>query len=674
MTATTTTGSVLGEKIKEVRELAHAQSSTAIAGLAKIAKWLDLRETAEGLTETAGLLEDYTFNLMVMGRFKNGKSTLLNALLEGTTRPVGLTNGTGLMAVGELPTTAVLTTVRYADQPSVKVMRVDGSNEQWSFEQYLRNSVLTDDNDDNKRIFEPIRQFNIGYPAALCRDGVIVVDSPGTDEHPMRTQVTKEALRRADAVIRPYRSDAFVGQNELEEDAQVRELGARVFTVVNLFNDREPDERLRAWVWNKYVHEYRGGPKWAGQDPADYDVYFVNAKRAFIARHNGDQEEAERAGLMGIERRLADFLATERFPAHLHRHTTSAIRLAGAITEHIGQRQAAAEADQRQLQEAYLAEQPKIAQIRARVDKLPAIFARYEVQAELDLRSSFRQAVADIRRDLPAHLADFKLPSKGMVPKVLNKNLAQAASREVGEFATHRLDEWSVTEARNLLEPISKRLSDEVAAEVAFIGEQLEEINFRLSGWTVDSGGNARLVGTTERVLSAVAGLFFGDISAAVTGGAGGWRGAAGGISGALGASFILGFLGVGAAAVVFWPVTLAAAAIAGLAAGGFKIEDRIKKSVLKQADPALAHLPDATAELIASKTAEFFDGAEEQVTAEVRGYIDEQVRSIEQFVELNQRDQAEKERVLKELAQAARAVDHHVKDLEKALAVAKQG
>lgn len=672
---TATKGSVLGEKIKEVRELAHAQSSTAIAELVKIAKWLDLRKTAEALTETARVLEDYTFSLMVMGRFKNGKSTLLNALLEGASRPIGPTNGNGLMAVGELPTTAVLTAVHYAEQPSVEVVRLDGSSEQWSFDQYLRNSVLTADDDDNKRIFEPIRQFDIGYPAMLCREGVIVVDSPGTDENPRRTQVTREALRQADAVIRPYRSDAFVGENELEEDTEVRELGARVFTVVNLFYDREPDERLRAWVWNKYVHEHRGGPKWAGQDLADHDIYFVNAKKAFIARHNGDVDGAERAGLLAIERRLGDFLATERFPAHLQRHATSAIHQAGAIDEHIGQRQAAAEADQRRLHDAYLAEQPKIAQIQARVDKLPAIFGRYRAQAELELRSSFRQAVADIRRDVPGHLAAYNLPSAKLIPKVLqNKKLAEAASLEVANFATARLDEWSVTKARKLVEPISKRLAQEVEAEVAYIGEQLDEINFRMSGWKVDSAGNARLVGTTERVLSAVAGLMFGDLSAAVTGGAGGWRGAAGGISGALGASFILGALGVGTAAVVFWPVTLAAAAVVGMAAGGIHIEDRIKKGVLTKADPALAELPEATSELISGKTKEFFERAEEQVTAEVRGYIDEQVRSLEQFVELNQRDQADKERALRELAQAKKTVDGHIKALEQAITVAKQG
>ena len=225
----TNSGATLSEKITQARERAHAQAGTAIAGLVKIADWLDLRETSEHLAATATLLDSYTFNLMMIGRMKNGKSTLLNALLEGTTQPVAMGTGRGLMAVGTLPTTAVLTTVHYADKPAVKVQRMDGSSEDWKFDQYLHDSVLTEDNDENTRIFEQIGEFQIGFPAVLCQAGVIVVDSPGTDEHPLRTKITRAAARQADAAIRPYRSDVLMGEKELEEDAEVRKAGTPRF-------------------------------------------------------------------------------------------------------------------------------------------------------------------------------------------------------------------------------------------------------------------------------------------------------------------------------------------------------------------------------------------------------------------------------------------------------------
>jgi hypothetical protein len=664
----------LSQKITAARERAHAEAGTSIDGLIKIANWLELRETSENLTSTAKLLEDYVFNLMVMGRMKNGKSTLLNALLEGTTKPVAMSTGRGLMAVGNLPTTAVLTTVHYADEPSVKVQRMDGSAVEWKFDQYLRDSVLTEDNEENVRLFEQIKEFQVGFPAKLCQAGVIVVDSPGTDEHPIRTRVTRDAAHRADAAIRPYRSDVLMGENELKEDAEVRNAGTRVFTVVNVWGNDQVDDRMRAYVWNKYVRDLLGGPKWNNQDLAERDIFLVHAQQAFLARLTGDAAGVERSGLGALERRLAEFLNNERLPAHLHKHATSAIRLADAINEHIAQREAAARADQQRLQDAYIAEQPKIAQITARADKLPAIFDRYRKQADLDLQTSFRQAVADIRQDLPGYLESVKLPSADSFVKVFQvKKLFEETGAAIGEFTTDRLDKWSQTEAQEVLKPVMDRLSEEVRAEVAAIGEQLDEINFRMSGWTVPETGNTQLVSTTERVLSAVAGLFFGDLSAAVAGGAGGFRGAAGGISGALGASFLLGLLGV-TAGIVLWPVALIAAMAAGIAAGGYKLDERVKEKALKTADQALASLPDVSTKPISDKVAELFDQAEAEVSTEVKGFITEQVRSIEKFVELNQRDQAEKDRMLRDLAKTRSVVAEYVNTLQQAVAIAKQG
>ena len=141
----------------------------------------------------------------------------------------------------------------------------------------------------------------------------------------------------------------------------------------------------------------------------------------------------ERSGLGALERRLGEFLTNERLPAHLHKHATAAVQLAAAIEEHVGQREAAARADQRRLQEAYIAEQPKIAQITAQADKLPGIFARYQAQADLDLRSSFRQAVADMRQDLPGYLESVELPSAAGLTKVVqNKKMAAEAAAAIG--------------------------------------------------------------------------------------------------------------------------------------------------------------------------------------------------------------------------------------------------
>ena len=63
-------------------------------------------------------------------------------------------------------------------------------------------------------------------------------------------------------------------------------------------------------------------------------------------------------------------------------------------------------------------------------------------------------------------------------------------------------------------------------------------------------------------------------------------------------------------------------------------LDKRVIKKVIETADPVIAKLPDESGDEIAEHTAAFFAEAERQVTDEVRGYIDEQVSAIEQFVE----------------------------------------
>ena len=65
-----------------------------------------------------------------------------------------------------------------------------------------------------------------------------------------------------------------MGENELAEDAEVRKAGTRVFTVVNVWGENEVDDKLRAFVWNRYVRDHLGGPRWENQDLANMTSFW----------------------------------------------------------------------------------------------------------------------------------------------------------------------------------------------------------------------------------------------------------------------------------------------------------------------------------------------------------------------------------------------------------------
>ncbi|MEU5531736.1 dynamin family protein [Streptomyces sp. NPDC020362] len=666
------TSSTLAEMMQQGAERATGEAGVAIDGLASLARGLEMKETASRLETTALQLRSDTFNLMVMGRFKNGKSTLLNALLGGTTQPVDLAGHQGPMIVDDLPATATLTGVRYADEPYIKAWSFEGKSESWSLDRYLRESTLDIDEQESERRFRHIREFEMGFPARLCKAGVIVYDSPGLDEHPTRTKVTEEATQRCDAAVLVYRSDVLMGQNELMNASDLVREGTRIFTVVNLFHSRAADDRLKGFVWNRYVRDQLGGPAWAGQELASRDIYFVDAERARQGVYGNDPELVEASGLAELERRLGDFLLRDRHHVHLKRYTTQATHLAQSVDQHIDQRVRAARTDQTRLREAYAGMLPTLSAIRSRPAKLPALFARYRAEAEAALTTSLTGRIAAMRDGLADHVEGVEVNLGKMLGVIQQKKAAATIAGAVQQYITDSLSAWADAEAQDLLAPLLKHLADDIEVEIAAIGREFDALHLELTGWEVAPGGKP-LVGTTERVLAAVAGFALGGLGGAVAGGAAGWRGAAGGAGGALGAAVVLGMLGVSPAAPIVIPAVLAASLLGSMGVGSLNLEKRLKRRAVEDADGGLRDLPVQLGPQLTERVRAGFEELENLVTHEITTTIEEEENNIRSMVEENQRDQDERDQSLTRLSEAKTSVAGHLVQLQKALTTAQQ-
>jgi hypothetical protein len=154
-------------------------------------------DLAERLARTREKLRDPAFHILVIGEFKQGKSSLINALLG---RPV--------CPVDDDIATAVPTLLRYSDEPTAKVL-VSGGDDSPPVIQ----SISVDDvaayvteagNPDNER---RVSTVEIGLPADLLRGGLVLVDTPGVGGlGSAHSTITVGALPMADAVL--FVSDA----------------------------------------------------------------------------------------------------------------------------------------------------------------------------------------------------------------------------------------------------------------------------------------------------------------------------------------------------------------------------------------------------------------------------------------------------------------------------------
>lgn len=658
----------LSQSLKVAREKTSNQAINAIRSLTELANSETLGRT-EVMKEVASRLKNVeedlasdTFKLIVVGRFKTGKSLLLNALLGPAINPQPeWQNNQGPMPVDDLPTTATLTSIQYSEQPYVVVKYTDGRREDWSLARYLKDAVVRDDEDENKQFFEQIRQFELGYPAEICKS-VTLLDSPGTSDVPLRTKWTREEVRRCDAAIVLYQSGSLAGEDERSLAQEVVVGGTRVFTVINLWNGKKPDERLRAFAWNRLVAGENGGEKYNGQDFTTRNIYFIDALKAQQGKFNKDPQLVEESGLEFFERRLAEFLLGEKFQTHIETFICKADILASQMEETIQPRCSGLQQTAEELAQTYEVIKPKLEEVKKRKDKLSKIIDRYESQCQAKLYVSFTTMINALREDLPNKLKDRPLNTlRGPVGIIKGHFYQEAACKEAAEICQDiiisQVEAWAENPknqqgVQKTLEPILQTLQNDISEEVAQIEYRLQDIRLQMTDWKPGIDAPKSTTGLIERIICAGAGLALGDFTL-IFGGAGGFRG----IIGSAGGAFAVG-LGMGIAAAMGAPITIPALAIAaifgsmagGIAATRVGLEERIKKKVLEQAQEKFQEIPELAQENINREVKRTFSSLKSLIVDEVSLAIDQEENKILQMLKDNQSTRKEKEDLLASL------------------------
>jgi len=146
--------------------------------------------------------ESNRFNLVVVGEFKRGKSSLLNALI-----------GADILPVGVVPLTAIATILQYGDETQVAVTFHDGTKQ--SFEQSALWDYATEKG--NPGNIKGVAEVHISWPSPWLERGVCLVDTPGIGSiYQHNSDITREFLPKADAVLFVLSVDQPVGQAEYD--------------------------------------------------------------------------------------------------------------------------------------------------------------------------------------------------------------------------------------------------------------------------------------------------------------------------------------------------------------------------------------------------------------------------------------------------------------------------
>lgn len=237
-------------------------------------------------------LLDPAFTVLVIGEFKQGKSTLINALLGAEACPVDDDIATAVPTVlrwSETWTAAVHYAPASADDDLAQ-LRTEVPVDQ------LASFVTEAANPEN---IKHVRSVELGLPAPLLRDGLVLVDTPGVGGLAgTHAAITLSALPMADAVLFVSDASQEYSSPELEFLDTARRscptvLGA--LTKVDFYPD-----------WRTILGLNQGHLAARG---LDFDVLTLSSELRRLAVTTGDADLNRESGFPELERFLRDDVA-----------------------------------------------------------------------------------------------------------------------------------------------------------------------------------------------------------------------------------------------------------------------------------------------------------------------------------------------------------------------------
>ncbi|MFA5553670.1 MAG: dynamin family protein [Phycisphaerae bacterium] len=259
-------------------------------------------EEIKSLGELKKRLLEGRFHLAVLGQFKRGKSTFLNALL-----------GEDILPSSVIPLTAIPTFIRAGEPVSAKVFFDDErpiaeyAGAAGQVKQFISQYVAEGNNPANQL---NVREVEVFHPSRILYSGVVMIDTPGigsTYKH--NTEATLNFLPQCDAALFLVSADPPITDVEIEFLKKVRKKVPRLFFILNKIDylTVQEKEEILSFVRSTLIEK-------VGIEE-DVRIFGVSARLGLQAREANDKDLWEKSGLISIESYLINFLANEKTEA-----------------------------------------------------------------------------------------------------------------------------------------------------------------------------------------------------------------------------------------------------------------------------------------------------------------------------------------------------------------------
>lgn len=313
--------------------------ASSLEDTAEVMTLLELNNQAQKARDTSKRMKAHVFSVGIMGEFKRGKSTVINALLGEKIAPADV-----------VPASATLNRITYGPVPRATILYKDGHCEEVPVDKIA--DYVTKITESAAATAELVEQAVVEYPCQFCQNNVEIIDTPGLNDDDRMDAISEAVIPTLDAVVLVLSASSPFSKSEAEfvRNKLMTSDISRMIVLVNRIDtiyDEEDRVRILDSIKEKIVHEIldrtaaiHGADSRIYQEArsklADIKLYPLSAVQALQGRIKGKAELVEQSGILNFEDRLRKLLTQERGALEIG-------RAAGVITTLVAEGKSALE-------------------------------------------------------------------------------------------------------------------------------------------------------------------------------------------------------------------------------------------------------------------------------------------------------------------------------------------
>ncbi|HEY1691795.1 MAG TPA: dynamin family protein [Polyangiaceae bacterium] len=437
----------------------------ALRGLGDIASSLGTKTLkARVERELVRKLDEDRFHLVVVGEFNHGKTTFVNALLGHAALPTGVT-----------PTTATIHHIRWAERPEATVVSTGGERRGIPFDEASRFAV------GGGASAEEVDYLEIGYPAPLLEERILLVDTPGVNDlSHQRADITYSYIPRADAVLFLLDAGQILKESErvFLNDKLLKASRDKIVFVITKWDLLSADEQREALAYAK------NHLSTLVKDPV---VFPVSAESALAGNR-------EASGLPELVAHLTRFLAEERGRILLDNALGEGLSLGVLLSKGVDARRRSIAMKTDEIERRLAALEKDLAGQAGTIEQ-----RRMQIREDVSgikaaARKDLDRFVDDVCRQLP-NVIDAAKPNelKRYLPAFLEDAYKQWAEEETKEIAMQleQLGEKTVALVREDAHESGKRVANALGSDTKRLDVQVDSMKYDVGVVALMFGGVA---------------------------------------------------------------------------------------------------------------------------------------------------------------------------------------